>query len=145
MSEVKLFNISIREYGVELTNGRRFVVNLSRWTCSCKWWQWHRLPCLHGMVVFENQKLRLFEFVDDCYNASTQGRIYLNLTHPMETHDFAEVDDGIGMVVGGEELDNAFNRRILRPNNPRPQGRPRKSRVESQRQGVKMCRCSKCG
>jgi len=65
------------------------------------------------MVVFENQKLWLFKFVDDCYKASTQGRIYLNLTHPMETHDFAEVDDGIGMVVGGEELDNAFNRRIF--------------------------------
>jgi len=118
VSEVKLLNTSIGEYGVELTNGRRLVVNLSWRACSCKWWQLRELPCLHGMAVIENQKLWLYDLVDDCYKASTQGRIYLNSIHPMETHDSTEVDDGTGMVIGGEELDDGFNRRILPPNNP---------------------------
>ena len=38
VSELKLFNTLVEEYDFELTNGRRLVVNLSRRTCSCKWW-----------------------------------------------------------------------------------------------------------
>jgi len=42
----------------------------------------------------------------------------------METKDSAEVEGGTSMIVGGEELDNQFNRRILPHNNPRLQGKP---------------------
>jgi len=69
--EVKLFNTAIAEYGVQFTNGRRLVVNLSRQTCSCKWLQLHGLSCLHGMAVIENHKLWLYDFVDNCYKVST--------------------------------------------------------------------------
>ena len=93
----------------------------------------HGLPCLHGRAVIENQKLWLRNFVDDCYKAPTPSCIYVNLIHPMETQDSAEVDDSTGVVVGGEELDDGFNKRILPPNNPRPQGRPRVKRVDSLR------------
>jgi len=63
----------------------------------------------------------------------------------METHNFTEVDGGTGMVVRSEELDNGFNERILALNNPWPKGRPCIRRVKSQRQEVKMRRCSKYG
>ena len=63
----------------------------------------------------------------------------------METHDSATVDDVTGLVVGGEALDDGYNRRILPSINPRPQGRPRQRRIESQTQGVQIRRCSKCG
>jgi len=63
----------------------------------------------------------------------------------METHDSGHVNVATGAVVRGEELDDAYNRRILPPINPRPSGRPRVRRIESQRQGVKVRRCSKCG
>jgi len=69
----------------------------------------------------------------------------MNNIHLMETHDLATVDNATGLVVGGEALDDGYNRRILPPINPRPQGRPRQRRIESQTQGVQMRRCSKCG
>ncbi|KAJ8430623.1 hypothetical protein Cgig2_021585 [Carnegiea gigantea] len=69
----------------------------------------------------------------------------MNVTHPMETHDTGVVDGDTGFVVGGDYLDEDFNRRILPPKNPRGARRPRKRRVESQTQALKPRRCSKCG
>ena len=71
--------------------------------------------------------------------------IYLNVIHPMETHDSGVVDDNTGLVVGGDELDEDFNMRILPPKNSQPPGRPKKRRIESQTHGLKARRCSKCG
>jgi len=42
------------------------------------------------------------------------------------------VDDTTSPVVGGEELDDGFNRSILPPNNPRAKGKPSVYRIESQ-------------
>ncbi|KAJ8425786.1 hypothetical protein Cgig2_014499 [Carnegiea gigantea] len=69
----------------------------------------------------------------------------MNVIHSMETDDTGVVNDDTGLAVGGDDLDEDFNRRILPPKNPRGAGRPRKKRVESQTQGFKPCRCSKCG
>ena len=43
----------------------------------------------------------------------------MNNVHPMKAHDMATVDDRTGRVIGGEALDDEFNRRILPPINPR--------------------------
>jgi len=69
----------------------------------------------------------------------------MNAIHLMETHDTGVVDGDTGLVVGGDDLDEDFNRHILPPKNPRGAGRPKKRRVKSQTQGLKSCRCSKCG
>jgi len=87
VSEIKLFNTALKEYGVELTNSRRLVVSLSRRTRSCKWWQLWGLPCLHTMDVIQSQKLLVYDFVSDYCKSLRQGKIYLNLMNPMETHD----------------------------------------------------------
>ena len=71
--------------------------------------------------------------------------MYPNVAHLMETHDSAHLNDGTGQVVVGEELDDGYNRRILPPINPRPSGRPRVRRIESQWPGMKLRKCSKCG
>ncbi|KAJ8437858.1 hypothetical protein Cgig2_002992 [Carnegiea gigantea] len=115
VADVKLFNTVLREYGVLLTNNRSLV------------------------------KLWVYDYVSDCYKAGSQGTIYMNIIHSMETHDSATVDNATGLVIGGEALHDGYNRRILPPLNPRPQGRPRKRRIESQRQGVQVRKCSKCG
>ena len=41
----------------------------------------------------------------------------MNVVHLMETHDSGTVDNGTGAVIGGNELDDEFNRRILPPQN----------------------------
>ncbi|KAJ8423414.1 hypothetical protein Cgig2_032664 [Carnegiea gigantea] len=143
--EVQRFNRGIGEYSVRLSNDRCLVVRLSEGTCSCKWWQLRGLPCVHAMAVIEREKFNVYDYVNPCYKAPMQRTIYMNVMHPMETHDVGIVDGDTGHVVGGDELDEDFNRRILPPKNPRGAGRPRKRRIESQTQGVKARRCSKCG
>jgi len=73
------------------------------------------------------------DYVSDCYNLSVQAIVYLNVLHLLETHDSVHVDDGIGQVVAGEELDDGYSRHILPPINPRPSRRPHVRRIESQR------------
>ncbi|KAJ8443111.1 hypothetical protein Cgig2_030879 [Carnegiea gigantea] len=84
----------------------------------------------------ESMKLWVYDYVNDCYKAGSQNMIYMNNIHPIETHDSATLDNATGLVAGGEALDDGYNQRILPLLNPRPQGRPRKRRIESQRQGV---------
>ena len=55
----------------------------------------------------------MYDYVYPCYKAPTQRTIYLNVVHPMKTHDSGMVDDCTGAMVGGQELDEDFNRRIL--------------------------------
>ncbi|KAJ8433208.1 hypothetical protein Cgig2_023160 [Carnegiea gigantea] len=143
--EVQRFNRGIGEYSVRLSNDRCLVVRLSEGTCSCKWWQLRGLPCVHAMAVIEREKFNVYDYVSPCYKAPMQRTIYMNVIHPMETHDVGIVDGDTGHVGGGDELDEDFNRRILPPKNPRGAGRSRKRRIESQTQGVKARRCSKCG
>ncbi|KAJ8424750.1 hypothetical protein Cgig2_013531 [Carnegiea gigantea] len=42
-----------------------------------------------------------------------QKAIYMNVVHPMETHDSKTIDANMGAMVGGKELDDDHNRRIL--------------------------------
>ncbi|KAJ8432162.1 hypothetical protein Cgig2_006864 [Carnegiea gigantea] len=117
--EVQRFNRGIKEYSVRLTNGRCLVVRLRDETCSCKWWQLRGLPCVHAMAVIEREKLYVYDYINPCYKAPTQRTIYMNVIHPMETYDAGVVDGDTGLVVGGDDLDEDFNIRILPPKNPR--------------------------
>ncbi|KAJ8431233.1 hypothetical protein Cgig2_020778 [Carnegiea gigantea] len=130
IADVKLFNVALGKYGVLLTNNHSLVVNLAERKCSCKWWQLKGLPCAHAMAVIE-QKLRVHDYVSDCYKLGSQNTIYMNSIHPMEMHDSTTVDNARGLVVGGKALDDRYNRRILLPLNSHPQGKPRKWRIES--------------
>ena len=59
--EFALLSLTNGEYRVQLTNNRRLVVNLTRRTCSCTWWQLQGLLCAHSMVVIEREKLRVYD------------------------------------------------------------------------------------
>ena len=96
------------------------------------------------MTVIRTEKKWVYDFVIVCYKSATQTLCYMSTIHPMEPHDMASVDDRMGRVVGGEALDDEYNRRILPPTNPRKRGRPKSTRRESQTQGVQLRRCSKC-
>ena len=63
MMGVTLFKTTLGQYSVQLTNNRRLVMNLTRRTCSCRWWQLHRLPYAHAMAIIENDKLLVYDYV----------------------------------------------------------------------------------
>jgi len=77
------------------------------------------LPCCHALAVIVKVNLWVYDFVHPVYKADTQHRIYNQVVHPMETHDMATVDDRIGCVVGGDELDDDYSCCILLPCNER--------------------------
>ncbi|KAJ8429581.1 hypothetical protein Cgig2_023787 [Carnegiea gigantea] len=145
VADVKLLNTALGEYGVLLMNNHSLVVTLAKRKCSCKWWQLKGLSCAHAMTVIEKKKLWVYDYVSECCKEGSQNKIHMNSIHPTETHDSATADNTTGLVVGGEALDDGNNRRILPSLNPHLQGRPRKRRIESQRQGVQVLKCSKCG
>lgn len=58
------------------------------------------------MAVVNKQKLWVYDYVSDCYKAGSQNKIYMNSKHPMEMHDSSTVDNAMGLVVGGEALDD---------------------------------------
>ena len=101
-------------------------------------------PCRHAMAVIRSEKKWVYDFVNVCYKSATQTFCYMTTVHPMETHDMATVDDRTGRFVGGEALNDEYNRRILPPTNPQKRGQPKSARRESQTQGVQLRRCSKC-
>ncbi|KAJ8421275.1 hypothetical protein Cgig2_026806 [Carnegiea gigantea] len=72
------------------------------------------------------------------------GGVTYELMHPMETHNMGIVDAKTGRVVGGDDLDDDYDRCILPPTNGRQPGRPPSKRRELQTQGIKSQRCSKC-
>ena len=87
------------------------------------------------MAVIRSEKKWVYDFVNVCYKSVTQTLCFMTTIHPMETHDMATMDDRTEHVVGGEALDDEYNRRILPPTNPRTRGRPKSTRRESQTQG----------
>ena len=86
-----------------------------------------------------------YDYVHPSYKTATQQIIYNQLVHPMDTHDIGTVDVKTGPVVSGDELDDDRDRCILPPTNGRQPSRPPAKRRESQTQGTRSRRCSKCG
>lgn len=117
--EIERYSLLNQEYAVQLTNGRRLVVRLNSMTCTCKRWQMQGFPCCHALAVISKANLWVYDYVSVCYKSPMQQRIYTQAVHPLETHDMPHVDDGSGNVVGGEDLDDGYNRRIFPPMNAR--------------------------
>jgi len=71
----------------------------------------------------------VYDYVSDYYKGDSQSTIYMNSIHPMEMHDSATINNATGLVVGEEALDDRYNRGILPPLNPHPQGRPERGEL----------------
>ncbi|KAJ8423474.1 hypothetical protein Cgig2_013517 [Carnegiea gigantea] len=144
IAAVECYSLMLGEYSVELTNSHKLVVKLGQQTCTCKQWQLRGLPCCHALAVIAKANLWVYDYFHPIYETATQEAIYDQLVHPMETHDMGKVDEKTGVVVGGEELLDDYNRCIPPPNNRRHPDRPPSKRIESQTQDKKVRGCSKC-
>jgi len=84
------------------------------------------------LAVITKANLWVYDYVHPIYKTVTQQIIYNQLVYPMETHDMGTVKGKSERVVGGDDLDDDYNRCILPPNNGRQPGRPPSKRRESQ-------------
>ncbi|KAJ8452483.1 hypothetical protein Cgig2_000072 [Carnegiea gigantea] len=75
--------------------------------------------------------LLVYDYVHPIYETATQQIIHNHLVHPIETRDMGTVDAKTGRVVGGDKLDNDYDRCILPPTNGRQPGRPPSKHRES--------------
>ncbi|KAJ8430933.1 LOW QUALITY PROTEIN: hypothetical protein Cgig2_002721 [Carnegiea gigantea] len=73
-------------------------------------------------VELTNSCKLVYDYVHPIYKSATREVICNQLVHPMETHDMGKVNEKTGVVVGGEELDDDYNRCIPPPNNGRHPG-----------------------
>ncbi|KAJ8437782.1 hypothetical protein Cgig2_024086 [Carnegiea gigantea] len=88
--------------------------------------------------------LSVYDYVHSIYKTATQEIIHNQLVHQIEAHDKGIVDGKTGQVVGWDDIDDDYDRCILLPTNGRQPRRPLSKRRESQMQGTKSRRCSKC-
>jgi len=61
------------------------------------------------MMVIRRENEWVYDYVSICYKGPTQATCYMNIVHPMKTHDMASIDDRTGRVIGTEALDDDYN------------------------------------
>ncbi|KAJ8444538.1 hypothetical protein Cgig2_000817 [Carnegiea gigantea] len=95
-----------------------------------------------SMELTNNLKANIwvYDYIHPIYKTATHQFIYDQLVHPIEAYNMRKVNDRIGLMVGGEELDEDYNRCILPPINGRHPGRPSSKHRESQTQDKKVRR-----
>ncbi|XP_058773980.1 uncharacterized protein LOC131648214 [Vicia villosa] len=117
-------------------DGHQFIVDLSKKTCTCCFWELVGIPCRHAIAAMSYQKLDPETFVDGCYSRETYTKCYSNSVSPT---------NGMDMWPSVEVGD------MLPPTYKKGPGRPRKLRIiEHDENGSRMgspgvnYRCTKC-
>lgn len=73
------------------------------------------IPYCHALAVIAKMSLWVYEYMHPIYKTVTEEIIYNPMVQQMETHDMGKVDAKSGRVVGGDDVDDDYNRCILPP------------------------------
>jgi hypothetical protein len=63
---------------------RRYTVDISARTCSCRYWQLSAIPCHHAITTIYLSSLQLEDYIADCYSVVEYNKIYDHCMLPME-------------------------------------------------------------
>jgi hypothetical protein len=63
---------------------RRYTVDISARTCSCRYWQLSGIPCHHATTAIYLSSLQLEDYISDCYSVVEYNKIYDHCMLPME-------------------------------------------------------------
>ncbi|KAL2481259.1 MuDR family transposase [Abeliophyllum distichum] len=107
-------------------------VDICKSTCSCFQWQLNGFPCVHAVAAINRSGRRIDEFVDYYFHVAAFRKSYEEVIHPIPT----------SMRL---EYENSANFDILPPPTKRQPGRPKKRRIRSRGEQVRMIRCGRCG
>ncbi|XP_058761902.1 uncharacterized protein LOC131657970 [Vicia villosa] len=117
-------------------NGKQFIVDLGKKTCSCCFWELVGIPCMHAVSAMSYQSLNPESYVDECYTREAYQKCYEHNVSPINGMDMwpsVDVED------------------MLPPMFKKGPGRPKKLRFREQdesgsrmrRPGISY-RCTKC-
>jgi hypothetical protein len=116
---------------------KRYIVDIDKRTCSCRYWQLAGIPCAHAITALVMSSKPAEEYIADCYSVEEYKKIYDHCLMPMEGMDQWPTD----------------HRKPQPPAYVKMPGRPRKERrrelgeakktTKVSRIGTKI-RCSKC-
>lgn len=60
-----------------------FVVDLTKHTRSCKFWDLVGIPCRHGVIEIHSKVYDPIKYVHKCYDRSTYMKFYNDVVSPM--------------------------------------------------------------
>ncbi|KAK4434150.1 hypothetical protein Salat_0577700 [Sesamum alatum] len=75
-AERKLLVIPSSEYLFEVSDDRKYIVNLKELTCQCREWQVSGIPCKHAMGCILYMRLDPVQFVDEHLTTEAYLRTY---------------------------------------------------------------------
>jgi hypothetical protein len=75
-----------REDGFEVQEreDRKYIVNLQKRECSCRYWQLSGLPCCHVISCIYRASQKLDDFITPCYNKEAYMKTYQHVLQPVE-------------------------------------------------------------
>ncbi|KAL5562716.1 hypothetical protein UlMin_032463 [Ulmus minor] len=111
---------------------KKGLVDLDRWTCSCRRFQLDQLPCVHAMITIRHRKRDVYEFCSDYYSSAYWKATYATVIYPLPHQG--------DWVIPNEVREN----RVLPPLFRSVTGRRRKSRIPFVVEMVHRHKCSQC-
>jgi hypothetical protein len=147
----ELFEITSNE------TGRKYLVNLNLYTCSCRAWQSMGYPCSHVLSVILNRQLSVQNYTESFFTLDTFRKTYNNAIIPPSVSDLGAMtagplpppqpandadessDDEEDDIEEDLDLDSE-DESILPPTVRRQPGRPRKERTEAEKKRRRLRR-----
>ncbi|KAI4376243.1 hypothetical protein MLD38_014028 [Melastoma candidum] len=130
------------EVSMPLADSDRFLVDLKVWTCTCRSWELHGIPCTHALSCILYMKRRVEDYVDPCFKMDTYRQAYMHVLHPLEGSKFWPHEES-------DPIRPPPYKKL--PGRPRKQKRkkskeedPKTSSVQLSRKGIGMT-CKLCG
>ncbi|XP_073022649.1 uncharacterized protein [Primulina eburnea] len=106
------------------------AVDLNEWTCSCRTWQIHMLPCKHACATIESKSMSVYAFCDNFFKTDMYRQTYKCIINPIPIFDMYEFNGDEGYVINAPDVRSQ-------------PGHRRTQRIPSQIQSC-LSKCSHC-
>lgn len=105
------------------------VLDLKHKTCTCKKWQFNRLPCVHATALILMQLNGRYDLIESYFYTEVYKAAYANAIVPFPK----PVDGGEGTTIRA-------------PDYHQTRGRPKRRRIASQGEIIpRKIKCGQCG
>ncbi|WVZ25187.1 hypothetical protein V8G54_003731 [Vigna mungo] len=74
-------------------SGDNFVVDIDKYTCSCRKWSINGIPCVHALTAMRFLNLNAEDYVPPCFQKSTYEEMYSSIIYPINGKHLWEVTE----------------------------------------------------